>query len=255
MKAVRAERFKEILNTFHCPSQQTIKAILYGAGLSSSPDRTDFTTTDSNWTALSYLMPVHFQFFGQNYKDQALATLEANPAMVLYPRTAPDSWEALHETYKPLITRVGTPADKVAIADGTRYLTDTDTLDFDPSPDPGLFGSFTSAGAWWCGSTEYGVKSGTKNWNGRSVSGGQYPLAQGRNMELSYRHGPTRGAGLSGSARDNKGQINALFFDGSVRRLNDRQSRDPRPWYPKGTRITKAAEGMTDDLTNGSRVP
>jgi prepilin-type processing-associated H-X9-DG protein len=153
--------------------------------------------------------------------------------------------------YLPRGDRVGPPARKLFVTDGTRYLpSGTDPLDFDAGmdfeddPHGWLFGSFTDAGAWWAGSVAYGVKSGTPNWDGNAVNPSPACASQGRNLALTYRHGNQRGT-LSGSARDNNGTINALFFDGHVQRLSDRRSRDVDLWYPTGTKVTNPAEGMT----------
>jgi prepilin-type N-terminal cleavage/methylation domain-containing protein/prepilin-type processing-associated H-X9-DG protein len=258
MQAVRAKRFREIMNRFHCPSQQNYKTVFYPAGIHNCEDQADFVAEPNDWTAISFLMPAHFQFWGIGHANAVLATLAAKPDVAINPKTAPTdrSWEAQHETYKSVLTQVGSPAQKIAAADGTRYL-DNDLLDFDPFPVPRWYGSFTCSGAWWCGSTAWGVKPGTRNWSGRSVSAGSDPPGMGKNLALSYRHGPKRGAGLSGAAQDNRGQMNALFFDGSVRRLNDRQSRNPAYWYPKGTVVNPSAAGevMIDDLCPGDVVP
>ena len=90
------------------------------------------------------------------------------------------------------------------------------------------------------------------NWSGRKVSTGVNSPGNGRQLELSYRHGASRG-GVT--AQTNKASINALFFDGSVRRLNDRASRNPVFWYPKGAPVEDASQGMIDLLQNGDKIP
>lgn len=263
MQAIRAKRFKEIMNQFLCPSQQTYRTVYYKPGLNACPDKADFVNEAGGWTAISYLMPTHFQLWGTDYRPTQsnprkilLGTHHANPNYHIYADVPPDNWEAGHERYKSRLQEVGSPAQKIAAADGTRYL-DGDLLDFDPDPTPELFGAFTSSGTWWCGSTAYGVRSGTQNWNGHTVSAGVFPRGRGKNLALSYRHGPQRGAGLSGSAHDNRGRINAVFFDGSVRRFGDRQSRNPVHWYPRGTLVKPSAAGqvMIEDVAPGGRIP
>jgi len=251
MQAVRAKRFHEIMNRFQCPSQN-YTTVFYDDGYKLSQDRGDFAAETDPWLAISYLMPAHFQFWGINHANAVLTTLAARPDVVISPKTAPPdrSWEAQHDTYKSQLTQVGNPSQKVAAADGTRYLLG-DLLDLDPYHDPGLFGSFTCSGAWWSGSTAYGVKAGTRNWNDRPVGAGSPGL--GRNLALTYRHG-ARGA-TSGAALANKGKINALFFDGSVRRLSDYESRNPVYWYPKGTKVNSTGDGMRDELQVGDQVP
>ncbi len=251
MQSSRAKRFKELLTTFHCASQQTYRPVLYGNYM----DRTDFEAEDS-WLAVSFLMPGQFQYWGSALAETVLASHELNQSHFIKPRVWPTSFDAAHPTFKSLLGQVGNPSRKVAAADGTRYV-NTWTLDFEVFPDPQWFGAFAGSGAWWCGSHEYGVKSGSLNWSGRSVSDDTgKPAGQGKNLELSYRHG-SRPSSANVTAQDNKGQINALFFDGSVRRLDDRASRDPTLWYPKDSVVSNgaAAEGMLDVLNDGDKMP
>jgi prepilin-type N-terminal cleavage/methylation domain-containing protein/prepilin-type processing-associated H-X9-DG protein len=252
MPANRAARFRDIINHFRCPSQKFYKAVVWAPGKDSCPDKNDFDEAPDGWTPLSYLMPVHFQHWGTDYaqgqpSELVLGSNRVNQRQKLYAITSPPGsrWEADHRRYKSQLQQVGNPAQKIAAADATRYV-DLDLIDFDPTPNPSFFGSFTSAGGWWGGGTEYGVKGGTKNYNGGTISRGS--PGEGRNLELSYRHGPARGT-TSGSALINRGQINALFFDGSVRRLGDRASRNPVPWYPRGSIVNDASNVMLEDLT------
>jgi len=250
MQGSRVQRFHEILNRFHCPSQQNYRAVLWPPGMSGSQDRTELLADTEPWTAVSFLMPVHFQFWGQKYKGTMLAhhATSGNPITA---QSAPTDWEVVNDEYRSTLSQVGSASRKIAAADGTRYLDSTGLLDFDPSPAGGLFGSFTSAGGWWSGCTAYGVRADTRNWNNRVVSTGS--AGWGLNLALSYRHG-SRGT-TSGAAPVNKGRINAMFFDGSVRRLSDYESRNPVFWYPKGTKVAKPAEGMRDELQLGDLVP
>jgi prepilin-type processing-associated H-X9-DG protein len=95
------------------------------------------------------------------------------------------------------------------------------------------------------------VASGSLNWNNRPVSTGS--PSRGNNLALSYRHGMQNGAT---NAHDNRGRINTVFFDGSVRSLNDQKSRDPIMWYPRGT-VVKApiSELMLETFVPDDRIP
>jgi prepilin-type N-terminal cleavage/methylation domain-containing protein/prepilin-type processing-associated H-X9-DG protein len=259
LPSTRTDRMHELINRWRCPSQKFYKAVFYPPGLNGSPDKQELIDKQGGWTALSYLMPIHFQYWGTLYaKGQphqlVIGTNKANPARKIYPATAPPdgSWEASTLDYKSYITKIGNPAQKVAVADGTRYLDDTLLLDFDPHPVPGIFGSFTSSGGWWAGDTSYGVRQGSRNYNGGSVSRGS--PGKGLNLELSYRHGCRRGS-PEGSAITNTGRINVLFFDGSVRPLNDRRSRDAVLWYPRGAVVNNTSNCMNTDFKTGDRIP
>lgn len=242
----RAKRFRVLQNDFRCPSQGLNESILYPAGLTASPDRADFTSEPGVWTSISYLMPVHFQYWGQQDTGPSIGGQGPFGVAEQVVR-APTGWEVRVDKYKPRVGQVGSAANKVAVADGTRFLAganDGFVLDHDVSPKPTFFGSFTSAGAFWCGDQAYGVKQGSQNWDGDSVNSGSGPDAEGRALELSYRHGCDRASGEQGVAQSNRGTMNALFFDGHVSRLSDRKSRDVQLWYPKGAIIQNPQEGM-----------
>jgi len=239
------ERWADLINKFACPSQPSYKVVRYT--LTTGVPQPDLDYIDShNYLVLSYLMPVHFQYWGSDYVDQVLGANVSNPNNMLKVMTDPNGWEAPSpSSYKSLLNQVGSTGQKVCVADGNRYFNATDGyVDFDPSPDPNQFGSFTSSGAAWAGDTSYGVKQGTKNWTGQAVS--VQPPGQGLNLPISYRHG--QHGSLSGDAHDNKGKINAMFFDGSVRRYSDQDSRRSVYWYPKGSKVNKTnTEFMLDE--------
>ena len=254
----RADRFALATEKYHCPEQRPIESRLYpdsppGSGIlspSSVKDAADFQWRE--WTALSYLQPVHFQYWGGKYIGKTLS----RPSGVMSFQTiralgAPGEWESVAPDYRSRVRDIGTPGNKVFAADGTRYVTMDGHLDHDVSPNPNLFGSFTSTGAFWRGSTTYGVREGSPRWHSGDIQEvgtagglvGKSP-SNGRNMRYSYRHGGNSENQTNGSCKTNNGRINAAFFDGSVQQLTDRESRRPELWYPKGTRITKPGEGM-----------
>lgn len=246
----RAERMKTIINRYQCPSQAALRVdTLYPTGLGGVPDAQDFRDVVEPYSPLSYLMPFWFQAYGENGRGRVIARAPNGVAFTALVPSA--SWEVTVPDYSPKRDLVGAAARKIAAADATRYLDNPggggDVLDFDASHTGGTFGSFTSSGAWWCGSTDFGVRPGSQNWDGMTVASGSGPPAQGRALALTYRHGcsASSGGSLPQTAQDNKGAINALFFDGHVARMNDRQSRTIDYWYPKGARVQRPNEGMT----------
>ncbi len=257
LPAVRAERFKTLLDQFRCASQREI-SIPYPQ--SSGADRPDWAKY-TPYAAVSYLMPAYFQFMGQAQQDAQLRLapqVTANPTATAWvvARAARANWEVRMDDFVPLVTRLGPPARKVFAADGTRYLPAGNMpLDHDMSPDPdsvrGVFGSFTCSGGWWSGSTAWGVGAGTTTWDGATVN--RASPSNGRNLALSYRHGGAQ-ASLNGDARANRGAMNAVFFDGHVQRMSDRESREIYLWYPSGGRVQTATEGMTN-VPEGFVIP
>lgn len=258
MGSDRAERFATLIKTFGCPSQRTVDIDdLFPPGLSGIPDAIDFRRflERNNYQPLSYLMPVHFQYWGQRYRNTPIISGNiGSVSITVTAQVANASWEAYPNDYRSRISLVGDGSRKVMAADGMRYMDNTRSIDFDITPRPTFFGSFTSAGAWWAGSTAYGVRNGSDNWDGTRLTTGS--PSGGANLALSYRHTCNRSE-LPTQARDNTGSINAVFFDGHVGRMNDRESRNIEYWYPKGSEARGPdSEGMTNfpATLNGRRI-
>ncbi len=236
----RADRFAHLMNYYACPCAKTYNSAAYYNG--SGSEKSEFEKVGS-WAAVSYLMPAYFQYWGERQAGRELSPLEFFPQMKVVAKAAPDDWDNVRVTdYVSRLNRIGTPGRKVFLADGTRYLPDNLLLDHDVSPFPNYFGSFTSSGAWWRGSTAYGVHKDSLNWDGAGSGAGGSP-SNGKNLALSYRHS-VHSSG-TGHAKDNAGLMNILFFDGHVELLNDRDSRKIEYWYPRGAVVENALEGMT----------
>lgn len=238
----RAEKLRLVTEKFRCPSQLSKESVLYPDGLPTNqvPDRDDFLKYPK-WSALSLLMPVHFQYWGSAHQRRTVGAYAGYPNLPVYPKIGPSTWEVKNDQYISMIGRVGTPAEKIFLADGNRFLASDGVLDHDVSAIPNYFGSFTSSGGWWSGDTSYGVLQGSQNWEGETMSRGSE--SGGRNLGLSYRHG-TGGRNSATSCQQNQGSINAAFFDGHVERLTDRQSRRIEYWYPKGGIVQDSAQGQ-----------
>jgi prepilin-type N-terminal cleavage/methylation domain-containing protein/prepilin-type processing-associated H-X9-DG protein len=250
----RAKRWQTLINDFGCPSFGGLSIDeLYPPGGTGVPDFADFNADIlDSFAPLSYLMPAHFQQWGHGFGETYVIghRMTGRP---IYAKVAYDWYSVRHMgLYTSRVDNVGPPARKIAAADGTRFLDASGILDFDITPDPMYFGSFTSNGAWWAGSQAYGVMAGTANWDGTTVNVGSD--SDGKSLLLSYRHG-SGGANVPQGVRDNNGSINAMFFDGHVARLDDRASRNIEFWYPTGA---EAGDGALDGLTdvpNGYQVP
>ena len=70
---------------------------------------------------LSYLMPAHFQYWGRRFDKQPIAPT-ANPNFSVSAKAVPDFFEVQAQDYKSKVTLVGNPGQKIAVADGTRYM-------------------------------------------------------------------------------------------------------------------------------------
>ena len=161
-------------------------------------DAGDFTTSQ----AASYLTCWNFLLAGDGY-----AGAEVIPGVSYWLYGA--SWtEVLPRDYLPKINKIGTPADKVFLADAARYVDEYGKFTYDIGYALFGSGSYSGAGAWWIDSREYGDNQ---------------PAA-----DYSYRH--------------NEG-IAAVFYDGHCEYLERVESHRARYWYPKGTVLTDGSDG------------
>lgn len=240
----RADRFRFLLEHFRCPSLPDVPSV--PVPYSTTADADAFQSEEL-WPTVSYLMPVYFQYFGDKDAGRVLAKQRGGgifssnyKVKALAP---PENYTTVRvDRYLPRIDRIGPPSEKIMAAEGTRYLDGSLRLDFDVAPFPDHFGSFTTSGAWWRGSTAYGVAPDSPNWDDKPNGVGS--PSKGQNLQLSYRH-DARGR-TNGHAQTNPGMMNAVFFDGHVEKLTDRKSRDIDYWYPTGAVIHNREEGMTD---------
>lgn len=244
----RAERFKFLLEHYKCPAQENFHTIAYPQ--SNAWDKDDFENAKFTWTTVSYLMPVHFQYWGQRENGETILNMKKFPMVHVAAKAAPADWEVKVDSFKSKLQRIGNPGDKVFIADGTRYLDESGVLDFDYSMLATGLTSFTGSGAWWAGSTAYGVRSGSEAWDEipRTVTPNPKCPSDGKNLRLSYRHSSHER--FDGAAQNNFGMMNALFFDGHVKLMNDQNSRELKYWYPRGAVVQKPDQGMTKAQQN-----
>jgi prepilin-type N-terminal cleavage/methylation domain-containing protein/prepilin-type processing-associated H-X9-DG protein len=247
MPALRSERFRFLMERYRCPSQMYTSITYYG---SSGPDKSEFQAQGAI-PGVSYLMPGAFQYFGQRSVGKVVGFDEKVATLPILAKVSPAEWEVLVQDFSGRLNQIGPAARKIFAADGTRFVDESTQVDHATSPFPDWFGSYTSPGGWWSGCQAYGVRGGSKNWAGMAVGRGS--VSNGLNLPVTYRHGGQRGI-ASGDAHDNKGTINALFFDGHVDRLADQRSRELQFWYPKGGVVQSANEGMTGEPV-GSVVP
>lgn len=238
----RAKKFQTIINRYSCPSQVfETDVALYPPGLSGIADSADFTALLDGFRPLSYLMPSRFQYWGQSDANFALGLAPSGARVSA--QVLPATFETSIQNYRSKIEKVGNAGRKLMAVDGTRYLESDLGLDFDVTPAPTFFGSFTANSAWWAGCTSHGVRANSRNWNGQTVTVGS--PSGGANLSLSYRHGSGARGDVGVDAQGNKGTLNGLFFDGSVRRMGDKASREIEYWYPKGSIVNRPTEGMT----------
>lgn len=247
LPADRAARWNYLWTTFRCPAQHTEVDEFYPPN-----DPFGWEFAEYRWPACSYLMPAYFSYWGLEHRFRRLALCEkTNRPRWVRVQTLSTAFDVINWDFRSRLDQIGPLASKIFVADGTRYLLDDGTLYFNISVTPAWFGAFSSLGGWDPTSNAYGVAEGTYNWDGDILYDGN--VSHGLNLPLTYRHGwgtggtpgATRDPDARLGAQDNKGNINALFFDGHVTRLDDRASRNIDQWYPTGSVVQGNPVGMT----------
>ena len=223
----RAERTAQLFDRFACPEARHVNDALWGW----APDIGDFQTIHEQrgFTQISYLSPAAFHLYGPR---------GGGPIRGLH-----YGWQGPVVTpvgYQPRLEKIGKqPAQKIFLADGTRYVGGTGLLDFDVSVAPDYFSSFTSSGPIYVASTAYGV---SRYLASAAERGGRPAIDAGapqHNRDLSYRH---------------RGAMGTLRFDGSFLMLTERESKASAvPWYPSGSEFTgfRATPAASETHTEG----
>lgn len=227
--ANRAARTAQIFEELACPESKKTNDALYGPA--NVPDFADFDAIQqgTGFRQISYLSPASFHLLGK--RDSGGNPWAGPDGGWHYPYRGPVVTPA---GYRPRTHSVGNPALKIWVADGTRYVAAPDVLDFDIHPRPQFYGSFTTSGPIYVGSTAYGQNPSQVEFPGsgeRVLPRSVYP----HNARLSFRH---------------NGKIHAAYFDGHVGALNEVESRtDATPWYPTGSVFT-GIRATSDALGN-----
>lgn len=204
----RAKRTKQIFEDLGCPEAQRLNDKTYGYSNDLSEDFLPLMEREGIGQ-ISYLSPAPFHLAGPGFSPTKYER---------YPFPGP---AVPPKNYLPRLERVGKQhADKIFLADGTRYLTAGGVLDFDVSPNPEYYGSFTSSTPIYEGSTAYGTGPATPGFD----IGGAGHAVHAERRRLSYRH---------------SGAINVMYFDGHYAPMTEDESKtDASPWYPSGSEFT-----------------
>ena len=198
----RTERFTYILDSFADPTR-VASGPPFETGQASSGMREYLDEIKGEAVALlpSYFMSNVFQFFGSSFEGRAetvtatgdIANLAIGPA-------------DLPSGYSPRVTAIGNLSLKVMCANGTRFIADDGSLDFNSEYNRGAATAFRGSSF----TDMPGSSARSHSW-----SDVRAPLEV--REDLTYRHND---------------RINAAFWDGSVRQLTKEESRDPKLWYP-----------------------
>ncbi len=208
----RARRTAQLFNNYGCAAATSYNDAIFGLG--SVPDEEDFRAVldEEGFRQISFLAPPPFYYLSF---DSTLPTLDtSSPPFVRRVKYGFDDVAVAPPAFLPRLDRVGTDmTNKVMFADGTRYASRDDGLDFDADASPSNFGSFFDSSPVVQGSTAYGREPFSA------------VVAAPDNQLLSFRHPSST--------------INVAFFDGHVNSMGQSEAyKDPNPWFPTGSRWT-----------------
>lgn len=197
----RAQRTKQLFERYGCSAARVENDVLFGG----ASDMAEFQSLfeSEGFGQISHLSPASFHY----YPNETVANrYRYQGTRLKFSHVTP---VAVTSNYLPRLDKLGTqPANKIFAADGTRYFAPP-RLDFDVSPNPAIYGSFTESSPTFHRSTAYG----------RGHAGN--PI----NIKLSFRH-PNR-------------RINVVYFDGHAGDMSAQQAwKDATPWYPGGSIFT-----------------
>lgn len=205
----RARRTYQLFNNVGCAAATNFNdAIFRPTSISDGQQFLDINENEG-YRQVSYLAPTSFYYLPSG-----------NPPAVIVPGVSFTTYSVdfnngaiADRRFRQQITRIGvSPGQKVMFADGTRYPSNQLGLDFDPSVNPTLFGSFTESNPIVRGGTAYG----------RQPFSGEVQVPA--NQQLSYRH---------------DGRMNIAQWDGSVTTITQAESyTNPNRWWPSGSRWT-----------------
>jgi prepilin-type processing-associated H-X9-DG protein len=149
---------------------------------------------------------------------------------------------AVPSSYNVRISQVGDGAQKIYIADGARYSTNTISPDVDLTYNASYGGVFADQGAAsafshaWCRNRVPG-------------NGGTGGLSDPRVYWARHTSKPIQGA------RGGTYRFNAGFFDGHVETLDDLNGSNPKFWFPKGTVFSNAKNEIWADTRAHFGIP
>jgi prepilin-type N-terminal cleavage/methylation domain-containing protein/prepilin-type processing-associated H-X9-DG protein len=161
------------------------------------------------------------------------------PAMPGVTTAAASHNEKLPPKWRPNTSRMGNPANKVFVADGSRYATTTVAPDYDLGALANWGGAFSDPGAYSTFS-----RSWDRNWTNGSRLGVDARI-------YAYRHAtadPPQGA------PGNAFKMNVAFYDGHVDTQGDLESANPFQWLPQGSSVDPTSGGIWADAIAHFRI-
>ncbi|MGE3182302.1 MAG: type II secretion system protein [Phycisphaerae bacterium] len=200
-------------------------------------------------TGSSYLTIYKMLLMGENYrasgntgKLQGITIINSSgvPVTDFTWQVYQTNWETLPPPdYQPRVDRIGPPSRKFFLLDGARYVRgDNGVWDYDHNRRGLGAGSYSGSGTSFRRSVEWG----TENPDNASM--------ENLGRKKSYRHGSGNGLGL-----------NAMFFDGHVEYMTEKQTRYHGYGIPSGSTLnnindmTLETQEVLVGFSTGDRLP
>lgn len=220
LSSTRAERMYQIWERFRCPRATRFVDELYAEG-GAPADVQDFSRVAATtpYRQNSYLAPGSFHFSPYENGAPVWVPSRMKSSNVWTQKSPFNNPCTLPSTYRPRTDLLARPDSKVAVGDGTRYVSAqggiggaTVILDFDISANASTYGGFTTSGPIFDKSVAYGRNT--------------YPAAAGQiNVQLSMRYFD--------------GEMHVGYFDGHADRITANEAYSTVEWwYPRGSTFT-----------------
>lgn len=201
----RARRTQQLFEHAGCAAATNFAALYRPGGNLDGAQFAEISQTDG-YRQVSYLAPTSMY-----YRPAGTRPAVVRPGVSITTYFVDSNRAAVAPgEFQQQLTRIGvSPSTKVMFADGTRFVSRVEGLDFDPSP-TGTYSSFVDQNPIVTGSSAY------------SPTPFNSEVLAPTNMHLSYRHGA---------------RMNIAQWDGSVTTITQEESyTNPNRWWPSGSR-------------------
>ncbi|MFO0972408.1 MAG: prepilin-type N-terminal cleavage/methylation domain-containing protein [Phycisphaerae bacterium] len=220
-----AARFDIIrrMKIFQCASNQFLASFFSGGG----------GVNAGTGPMVAMNMSRNFLFLGRPTPDAPDAGMDFYPTAG---STGSTFSEILPASYSPRLSLVGDAANKVAVADGSRFSTVTQEPDYDVSATSNYGGAFADVAPY---------SKLSRSWD-RSAAPGNEPVPPGTTDARQYAYRHSRSPSPSPGSPADVFVGNFGFFDGHVDSLGDLQSSNPFMWLPAQSKLQNAANRQND---------
>ena len=228
----RASRTAQLFNDYGCAGAKVFNDTIYRVNAIDDEEQFREILQEQGFLQVSYLASTSFYYL--SYDSPISELVVGGGRLIRRKKETYENAAVAPPGFTPRLDQVGTnPSNKVMFADGTRFASRDDGLDFDPRLNPGFFGSFFANNPIIHGSSAYGREPFSAD-----------AVLVPDNQLLSFRHP--------------NGSMNAAYFDGHAAGISQNEAySDPNPWFPSGSRwtgndATPEAEQFMEEQSGGN---